>query len=146
MKVADERHGDAPFEQPLLDVGDGGGRLIAIDRDAYEFGAGAGQRRHLSRRRFHIGRIRIGHRLHDDRRPAAHRDAANLNRDGLVTLRCIHLTLTRPIWPRNHVPHSTRDCSEFRWLMGNPFRAAVGRGFLVLGGVCRLFETVRQAP
>jgi hypothetical protein len=86
MKVADERHGDAPFEQPLLDVGDGGGRLIAIDRDAYEFGAGAGQRRHLPRGTLDIGRIRIGHRLHDDRRPAAHRDAANLNRDSFVSV------------------------------------------------------------
>jgi len=67
-------------------LGDGGGRLIAIDRDAYEFGAGTGQRCHLTRGTLDIGRIRIGHRLHDDRRPAAHRDAANLNRDSFVSV------------------------------------------------------------
>ena len=63
-----------------------GCRLIAIDGDAHELGAGRRQRRHLARGRLDIGRIRIGHRLHDDRRPATHRDAANLNRDSFVSL------------------------------------------------------------
>ena len=40
MKVADERHRYAKLEQPLLDARHCCGRLVAIDRDAHELGAG----------------------------------------------------------------------------------------------------------
>src|SRR6185312_14731200 len=49
VKVTHQRHGDAPFEQALLDIGNGGCRLIAIDGNAHQFGAGRRQRRHLAR-------------------------------------------------------------------------------------------------
>jgi hypothetical protein len=75
----------------------------------------AAQRRHLARGTLDIGRIRIGHRLNDNRRPATHRDAANLNRDSFVTHRCVHQTDTRPIPQRNQSSaNQVRDCSEFR--------------------------------
>ncbi len=42
------------------------------------------QRRHLPHGAVNIGRVGIGHRLHDDRRAAAHDDAADIHGDGLV--------------------------------------------------------------
>jgi hypothetical protein len=86
VKVAHQRRRDAPFEKPLLDARHGSRRLIAVDGDAHEFRAGRRQCRHLPRRRLDVGRVGIGHRLHDDRRPAAYRDAANLHRDSFVPL------------------------------------------------------------
>ncbi len=51
-------------------------RLVAIDGDAHELGAGARQRRHLARRRLDVGGVGVGHRLHRDRRAAADHDRA----------------------------------------------------------------------
>ena len=62
----------------------GGGRLVAVDRDAHELGAGARQRRDLARGAFDVGGVGVGHRLHDDRRAAADRDAADIDRDRFV--------------------------------------------------------------
>ena len=78
MEVADDRHGDAHLRQPLLDARHGGGRLVAVDRDAHQLRAGARQRRHLARGAFDVGGVGIGHRLHDDRRAAADDDAADV--------------------------------------------------------------------
>ena len=80
VEVADQRHVDAHLQQPLLDVRHGGGRLVAVDRDAHDLGAGARQRRDLARGAFDVGGVGIGHRLHDDRRAAADRDAADVDR------------------------------------------------------------------
>ncbi len=41
MEVADERHAHAQLREPLLDVRHGGRRLVAVDGDAHELGAGA---------------------------------------------------------------------------------------------------------
>ena len=80
MEIADDRHGDAHLRQPLLDMRHGGGGLVAVDGDAHQLGAGAGERGHLAGGPLHIGGIGIGHRLHDDGRTAAHRDAGDVDR------------------------------------------------------------------
>ena len=64
--------------------GHGLGRLVAVDGDANEFGAGAGEFGDLRHGRIDIGRVGVGHRLHDDGRIAADRDIANPHRDRLV--------------------------------------------------------------
>ena len=71
VEVADERHGDAARGEPVADVGDGLGGLVAVDGDAHELGAGARQRRNLIDGRGDVGGVGVGHRLHDDRRAAA---------------------------------------------------------------------------
>src|SRR5207247_1626253 len=53
--------------EPLLDVRHRRRRLVAVDRDAHDLGAGARQRRHLRDRRRHVGGVGIGHRLDHDR-------------------------------------------------------------------------------
>ncbi len=83
MEIADDRHIDPAREQPLLDVRHGGRRLVAVDRDAHDLGARARERRHLRDGRLHIGGVGVGHRLDDDRRAAAHHDAADHDRHGL---------------------------------------------------------------
>ena len=84
VEVADDRHVDIHAQQPLFDVRHGGGGFIAVHGDAHEFRAGSRQRRHLAGGRLHIGRVRIGHRLNDDRCASADRDIADLHRDRLV--------------------------------------------------------------
>ena len=81
VEVADERHVDAHAVQLLADVRDGLGRLLAVHRDADEFGAGAGQGGHLLRGALGIGRVGVGHGLDDDGGAAAHRDVAHLHGD-----------------------------------------------------------------
>ena len=82
MEIADQRHGDAEPVQTVADARDGGRGLVAVDGDADDFGTGARERRDLSHRRVHIGRVRVGHRLDHDgsaaadhHRPDAHADA-----------------------------------------------------------------------
>ncbi len=71
MEIADERHVAAHLVELLADMRHGGRRLIAVDRDAHELGAGAGQGCDLLGRRGDIGGIGIGHRLDDNRAAAA---------------------------------------------------------------------------
>ena len=80
VEVADDRHRDAHLEQPLLDVRHRRRRLVAVDGDAHDLGARARQRRHLPRGSLDVGGVGIGHRLHDDRRAAADRHAADIDR------------------------------------------------------------------
>ena len=82
VEVADERHRHAHLRQAVADVRHGLGRLVAVDRDAHDLGAGAGQRRPLARGRLHVGGVGVGHRLHDDRRIAADDDAADVDGNG----------------------------------------------------------------
>ncbi len=86
VEVADDGHDDAHLQKPLLDVRNGGRRLVAVYRDANELGAGAGERRHLPRRSLDVGGIGIGHGLHDHRRAAAHEHAADIDGDRFATL------------------------------------------------------------
>ena len=87
VEVADERRGDAEPGEPVADMRDRGGGLVAIDRDAHDFRAGAGERRDLRDRRIDIRRVRIGHRLDDDRSAAADRHGADPDGDGRVARR-----------------------------------------------------------
>ena len=77
VEVADERHGDAHPGEPLADMRYGLGRLVAIDRDAHDLGAGTGEGCDLRCGRVDIGGVGVGHRLHDDGRAAADGDAAD---------------------------------------------------------------------
>ena len=71
VEVADDRGVDAHPQQPLLDVRHCCCGFVAIDGDAHDLGAGARQGGDLGHRRVDVGRIGIGHRLHDDRGAAA---------------------------------------------------------------------------
>jgi hypothetical protein len=74
-----------------VDVGDDGQRreaddaperfgvLVLRDSAADDLAAGRGERRDLRRRRLDVVRLRQRHRLHDDGRTAADRDAADLD-------------------------------------------------------------------
>jgi len=87
VEVADDWHIEILFEKSLLDVRHGGCRLVAVDGDADDLGTGPRQRGDLLGGRIDIGRIRVGHRLHDDRGAAADRHAADPHADGLVPFR-----------------------------------------------------------
>ncbi len=67
VEVADDGHVHAHLHKPLLDVRNRGRRLVAVDRDAHNLGAGARQRRHLPRGALDIRGVRIGHGLHNHR-------------------------------------------------------------------------------
>ena len=84
MEIADQGRGDAALAQAVADVRNGGGSLLAVDRDAHHLGAGARQRRDLRDGAFDIGGIGIRHRLHDDRRAAADGDIADHDLGGLM--------------------------------------------------------------
>ena len=81
VEVADERHGDAHAIEGIADMRHGGGRLAAVDGDAHELGAGAGQLGHLAGGRRGIGGVGIRHRLHHDRGAATDGDMANFDAD-----------------------------------------------------------------
>ena len=84
MEIADERHVDSHLGQPVADVGHGGGRLVPVHRDAHDLRTRAGQRRHLPGRALDVGRVGVGHRLHDHRGPTADHDIAHPHADGLA--------------------------------------------------------------
>ena len=81
VEVADDRDVDADLEQPLLDLGHGRGGLVAVDGDAHDLGAGLGEGRDLAHGAVDVRGVGVGHRLHHDRRAAAHRHVADLDRD-----------------------------------------------------------------
>ncbi|ENN84185.1 hypothetical protein RHSP_77665 [Rhizobium freirei PRF 81] len=79
VEVADQRHVHAETEQPLANLRHGGGAFIAIDGDAHEFRTGFVKGRHLRHGRIDIGRIGIGHGLHDHGGTAADDHAADID-------------------------------------------------------------------
>jgi hypothetical protein len=84
VEVADEGYGHAEPVEPLADLGYGGGGLVAVDGDAHDLGARAGERRDLLHRRVHIRRVRVGHRLDHDRRAAADHDGPDAHAHGAM--------------------------------------------------------------
>ena len=81
MEVADQGHAHPGAIQALADRGDGGGGFAGIDRHTHELGAGARQCLHLLHRRFDVGGVGIGHRLHHDGGAAADADAGDAHLD-----------------------------------------------------------------
>ncbi len=71
VEIADQRRRHAHGREPVADMRDGGCGLVAVDRDANEFGARAGERGDLAGSRLDVGGVGVGHRLDDDRRAAA---------------------------------------------------------------------------
>ena len=71
VEVADQRDRHAHPREPVADMRHGGGGLVAVDRDAHEFGAGAGERGDLARGALDVGGVGVGHGLDDDRGAAA---------------------------------------------------------------------------
>ena len=73
VEIADQGHGAAERVKPIANMRHGGGGLRGVDRNAHQFRAGRRQLRALIRGRGDIGRVGVGHRLHDDRGIAADR-------------------------------------------------------------------------
>ena len=82
MEVADDRDADAEIVELPADLGDRGRRGVVVDRHADELAAGVGEPRDLERRGVGVGRVGVGHRLHDDRVAAPDRDPAHVDRHG----------------------------------------------------------------
>ena len=96
MEIADQWDRHAEFAQLITDSRHSFSGFITINRDAHEFGPGTGEIGHLFDGSRNVGRVRVGHRLHHDRRPAADNDAADIDSDRRVpgfeteTLTCCH--------------------------------------------------------
>ena len=71
VEIADQRRRHAHRHEPVADMRDGGRGLVAVDGNANQFGARAGERGDLARGRLDVGGVGVGHRLDDDRRAAA---------------------------------------------------------------------------
>ena len=84
MEITDQRNRHIMLEQTLFDMRDGSGGLLAVNGNAHQFRSGTGQRHHLFDGRVNIGRIGIGHGLHDNRRAPAHTNALDINRHALM--------------------------------------------------------------
>lgn len=83
VEITGERSHDTDAVQLRTDSRYSGGGLIAIDGDANDFRAGGGERTDLADSRGDVGRICIGHRLHDDWRAAADHDGTDTHPDRL---------------------------------------------------------------
>ncbi len=81
MEVANDRHVDAHHIQPLANTRHGGSGRWRVYRNAYQFGAGAGQFGDLLGGACSILGIGIGHRLHHDRRALTYQYFADLYAD-----------------------------------------------------------------
>ncbi len=79
MEVADERDRAAERIEALADRGHRGRGLRRVDGDADELRAGLGELAHLRDRGLDVGGVGVRHRLHDDRRAAADRHAADVD-------------------------------------------------------------------
>src|SRR5579863_3408955 len=86
MEVPDQRHIAADRVQTMADVRHGGSGFVRVHGDAHQLRAGGCQLRALIGGGGHVGRVGVGHRLHDDRRDAADRDVPNLHRTGQMAL------------------------------------------------------------
>ncbi len=102
MEITHQRHGHAHLVQPIADMGHGLGRFIAVHGDADKLGAGPCKVCRLAGGAFNIGRIRIGHGLHDNGRAAAHLDVAHHDSMGFsprFSSRIGHRYSLPPNWP-----------------------------------------------
>ena len=115
VEVADQRHVDAEPRQAVADAGHGRRALVAVDGDAHDLRSGTVEGGDLCDRRVDVGRVGVGHRLHDDRRRAADQDAADVDADGLAARRG---TLPGGLLDRRngvHLSAPRRFGMQFRW-------------------------------
>ena len=82
VKVADQRGCDALGVQTLADTRHGGRGFVIVDGDPNQLRPGPRQRLDLSDRAFDVGRVGVGHGLHDDGGAAADGDRADLDSEG----------------------------------------------------------------
>ena len=85
VEVADDRDVHAQPADLADHLGNGRGGGLGVDRDAHELRAGVGQPGDLDGRRVGVGRVRVGHRLDDDRVGRADEDATHVHADRGVT-------------------------------------------------------------
>ena len=82
MEVADDRDRGAQAPDLADDLRNRGRGSVGIDGDPDQFRAGMRQPRDLDRRGVGIGRVRVGHRLDDDRAAATDHDTTYVNGRG----------------------------------------------------------------
>ncbi len=71
VEVTDQRRVDAHLVQPVADVRYRLGGFFLVHRDANQLRTGPGQRCHLLRGAFDVGRVGVGHGLNHNRCAAA---------------------------------------------------------------------------
>ena len=103
VEVADDRHVDAEAADLADHLGHGRGGLIGVDRDPDQLRAGMRQPCDLDGGAIRIGRVRVGHRLDDDRMGAADEDATDVDRDGAR-----RTGLTEVVIPERYPPTAER--------------------------------------
>ena len=96
MKVADDGNAHTHLREAVTDGRHGRGGRCFVDRDAHQLGARARQRLDLLRRALDVGRVGVGHRLHDDGRGSADRHAADVHGEGLAARMAHAFTSPRP--------------------------------------------------
>ena len=79
VKIADDRRVAARIAQPRDDFRHGRGRFRHVHRDAHQFRPGVGKFLALRHGPGDVRGIRVGHRLDDHRRAAAHLNVADLD-------------------------------------------------------------------
>ena len=90
VEVTDDRRVDAALREAFDNVRDGLGGLVVVDGDADEFGAGFNELGDLLDGRGGIGRVGVGHGLHDDGSLGADFYASDANGNRLPALNFRH--------------------------------------------------------
>jgi len=97
VEIADDGRHAAKVSQAGDNLGHGRGRFRHIHGDADQFRPGVGKFLALRHGSGDVGRVRVGHGLNDNRRPAAHLNVADFDanrlspRDGIY----LHLQVSR---------------------------------------------------
>ena len=79
VKIANDGRVAAQIAQPGYDFRDGRGRFRHVHGNAHQLRPGVGEFLALRHGPGDVGGVRVGHRLHDDRRAAAHLNVADLD-------------------------------------------------------------------
>ena len=88
VEVADQRDVHAGRVEPAADLGHCRSGSLVVDGDADDLAAGCRQRGHLFDGGRDVGRVGVGHRLHDDRAAGTDRHATD-HHGGRVASRCV---------------------------------------------------------
>lgn len=79
MEVANQRYIKTKAQQPVAYFRYSGSALVAVNGDANDFRASAIKRSNLRNSRVNVGRVGVGHRLHNNRRSATDDDAPHID-------------------------------------------------------------------